>query len=483
MRKIVTSTLLLLTVITSYSQDEFLLFGNINSGSPKQEVKITTVTKQLKRDTIVANENGDYKLFLKYGENYKIKVQSENKLPLLFECKLVLPSNVKQCCYTPLNLSFRLFEQGQPTDTLFKDPIHIIKYEKNLNNFNYSVDIDFLVEQKKVEAKMEKQRLAYSKKKEKETEDSMRLEARYMNFIERGNLYFKAKNFTKAKEMYLSSLEVKPNREYPKYKLEDIKTEITLFNTKNNDTATIVYQEKPLIEPKIEKPKKTYTYLTSNDIDKLIQADIERHVKKNTNNNDSAKAAVALFNDVIKEAEKTFLKPKEEPKQIEEEKEQIAEKETQNEQENTKTDTDTAALIKEPIENIAVSNFEIIEIDTNQTTNEHFSESDMPIIEAPNEPFDYEKYQDSLKKIYIDERTVEINKSEEKTTTKVIINKNNEITIFIKVAHNWGGVFYFIEKTPKTLENISNAFFYASTGLKNEEKDAFQTKDSTTKSN
>jgi len=470
MRKIVYLTLFLFAAISAFSQDEFLIFGNIKTGSPQQEVTIAIRNTQRKKDTVVADANGDYKIFLKYGEDYSIKFLSNNKMPLKFKCLLKLPSYAKQCCYTPLNMSFRMFDKGQPTDSLFIEPIHSIKYENRIHNFNYSVDVDFLVEQRKVEAQMEKQRKAYNKKRQKEIEDSMRIESRYMSFIERGNLYFKAKNYTKAKEMYLASLEVKPEREYPKYKMEDIKTEVTLFNAKNIDTATIAYKEKPLVQPKKEKPRKTYTYLSSEDIDKLIQADIERHIKKNTNSSDSVKAAVALFNKTIEEADSTFMKPKETPKAVAKTKPIVQEPAVEE-------------AIEEPIVDEAANDFEIVEIDTLIEDNDTaFSEHDMPAIEAPVEQFNYEEYQDSLKEIYVNERTIEITKTEEKTTTKVIINKNNKITIYLKVNHNWGGIYYFIETTPKTLENISNAYFHTSTGLKDEEKEGVKT-DSINKNN
>ena len=83
-------------------------------------------------------------------------------------------------------------------------------------------------------------------------------------------------------------------------------------------------------------------------------------------------------------------------------------------------------------------------------------------------PFNKAAYQDSLLKIYPNERTIEIINDDYKKITKVIINREHLVTIYLKVEHKWGGVFFFIDNTPFPLENISKSYFEVATRLLSE---------------
>lgn len=441
------------------SQSEFLIYGNIR-GVDNKEVKIAFYSTAEDKDTLTVDKDGSYKLFLKYGTNYTFTFLSEEKLPLTFECHLNIPKWAKQCCYMPLEMPLRMFDKGSATDTLFQGTIYTIKYNNTLKNFDYAVDIDYLIESKKIEAKITQQQHVFNKKRQKEIQDSMLIEAQYMSFIQRGNMYYKAKNFSKAKEMYEESLKIKPNRDYPKYKMEDIKTEITLFKTKENDTAIIVMPvPKPIV--KKEEPKKVYTYLSPEEIDRLIMEDVKRHIESNTKNKDSVSATLALYENVIKKADSTFLSPTPNIKVNE-----VANVEPPL-QDAINTQQDIAEIeetvYKDTTEEIV--EYEIVEIDEPNQQLQEFSESSTAQVHIKEEPISYEEYQDSLRKIYPDTRTVETIKGETKTTTRVILNLAEEVTVYIRVKHDWGGVYYFIEKTPTVLENISAAYFYSITKI------------------
>jgi hypothetical protein len=44
------------------------------------------------------------------------------------------------------------------------------------------------------------------------------------------------------------------------------------------------------------------------------------------------------------------------------------------------------------------------------------------------------------------------------------------VTIFLKVEHQWGGIFFFKDNTPFPLENISKSYFEVATKLLSEQE-------------
>ncbi|NPA35282.1 MAG: hypothetical protein GXO47_00365 [Chlorobi bacterium] len=70
-----------------------------------------------------------------------------------------------------------------------------------------------------------------------------------------------------------------------------------------------------------------------------------------------------------------------------------------------------------------------------------------------------------LKKYYENGRTVEEFDLDRKHVTRVIIKKDGVFRVYMRVEHNWGGVFYFIDETPLGYFSITENLFKNRTGL------------------
>ena len=72
---------------------------------------------------------------------------------------------------------------------------------------------------------------------------------------------------------------------------------------------------------------------------------------------------------------------------------------------------------------------------------------------------------EELKKKYPDKKTVEVIEEKGKVTTRTVIHKDNKITVYLKVKHNWGGVYYFIDKSPLPIQSITRFYYEKHTNI------------------
>jgi len=70
-----------------------------------------------------------------------------------------------------------------------------------------------------------------------------------------------------------------------------------------------------------------------------------------------------------------------------------------------------------------------------------------------------------LKKEYADERTVEEYDFTDKHITRVIIRESNKYSVFFRVKHNWGGVYYFIDESPLGVFSVTESLFQRKTDI------------------
>jgi hypothetical protein len=70
---------------------------------------------------------------------------------------------------------------------------------------------------------------------------------------------------------------------------------------------------------------------------------------------------------------------------------------------------------------------------------------------------------EELKIKYPDEKTIEIFEEKGKKTTRVVINRDNKVTVYLKVEHPWGGIYYFIDNSPFPVQSITSTSFVKNT--------------------
>lgn len=71
-----------------------------------------------------------------------------------------------------------------------------------------------------------------------------------------------------------------------------------------------------------------------------------------------------------------------------------------------------------------------------------------------------------LATVYSNKKTVEEIVKPGKYITRVIMNIDNDITIYLKVKHSWGATFFFIDEVGQELRSINEQYFNLMTNLK-----------------
>ncbi len=70
-----------------------------------------------------------------------------------------------------------------------------------------------------------------------------------------------------------------------------------------------------------------------------------------------------------------------------------------------------------------------------------------------------------LKSVYPEDRTVEEYDFDDKHITRIIIREHNKYCAFLRVKHNWGGVYYFIDESPLGVFSVTESLFERKTTI------------------
>lgn len=435
------------------AQKEFMLYGTVKiEGESTIGTKIIIHPFEERPETQkVDDPSGQFKVFLKYGKDYVITLQHEGFVKLLFKVSTKLPSSLPQCCQSPVDISCHLFKPGGKYDSLFLKPFITIKYDTKLKGYNSSLDVDYYI--KKLFERTEQERIARAKEaqRRKRIADSMAIEKKYLEHITKGNLYFGSKQYDLAHKEYEEAHKVIPARQYPLYKMEDVKTEVARFFHGSDSIAKLnvdsIWKSR---QPDTSKPKQVYKRLTAEEVHAKMIRDVQNNMKKQGATDQAIKESFDYLDKAVTQVRLAKgdstphrkIEPILEPSRL-----------------------DTARTIAMPVPTLILPE-EPAQQESIKQEESPFApkQSEMhSVAEKKTAIYNEKKYQDSLLQKYPTIRTVEVQKDDYKTVTRVIINKNNHVDVFAKVEHKWGATFYFIENGPQQYENISESFFKVST--------------------
>lgn len=437
--RLVTILLLLFFAQIALAQSEFMIYGRVRQPDGNADSILLSVRspsdKGFKKDIYLVGK-GEYRIFMKYGNEYVFNYSKKGFLPLIFDVSTVLPPDKPQCCQTPLELSFRMIAEGSEFDDLFSGTFMDVRYENKLKGYNYDIDIDYHIQTMVREAQLNKLIAVSNELRRKKIADSMLIENKYFGYISRGNAYYAAKNYTAARETFNHALEVKPDRQYPRYKLEDIRTAEEKFGN-NSDSL--------LVRERVEKPK-TRTFEIPQIPAFVYNPPAQEVIAKQAADAIAKQVAATSASPEIAKERMAFMHSLTVPKDT-------------VPQPIVVPHRDTAVMIATQVETEM------------EVSIPHVGRADGALIrkEEQNKQtslavfFDDTSYQDSLRMHYPKFKTEVVEENLYKKTTRVFINKNNRVTIFMKVEHAWGGIYYFIDRTPLVPENISQGFFDAET--------------------
>ena len=251
---------------------------------------------------------------------------------------------------------------------------------------------------------------------------------------------FDAEQYSEALMFYKEAIDINPNALLPKYKIEDIKT---------------IYIKKELSIIKKEPVNKKISNKKKKDILKE-----EKEIKK--------KAEVEAFKKMNKDVDELKAELKQEDVDV--------------------VDIDEELVLEDSliIDNIAPdrdANMQKIKIKQQVKLKERKKDSLVLVNKKYNSPKVKQKVKtkkivvivknkdniieenNKLIKKYPNKKTVENIDKNGKHITRIIINIDNNVTIYLKVKYDWGAVYFFVDEVGKDLRSISENYFNVKTNL------------------
>ncbi|MDA3882057.1 MAG: hypothetical protein PF481_02115 [Bacteroidales bacterium] len=418
-------------------------------------------------------KSGSYLLKLPYGENYTISFSKPGYTTVEFEAQLVLPEDAQQCCYRPMEISFHFFEPDSMYAHLFRGTFHTIAYKQSLKGFNYDIDVDYMVQQRIVNYELFEKKKLMTKEGKAIREEEILTEKKYIALINQATKFYNSEHYYASRQLFNKASKLRPNRKYPQYKIEDIRTELERFENKAQilgvNVDSIVEQEFALLEPEqTEDTYPTYVPLTEEQVDSIFKQEIRKQIDLMAQSPEEKQELQSAMNDFYNE---TYVD--EDVIQVPVDTETpIAEPEPE---ERAVDFTSPEIPVEETIEPEPEMPVEVVEdpleetvIDTIQENQDKPEVSQQVIPQDPPdypEVVDYKTYQDSLRKRYPEERTVEYSETPNKKITRVILNNGEVVEVYTRVEHSWGATYYFMEEYPTGYQSIGYSAFMNRTRL------------------
>jgi len=330
-----------------------------------------------------------------------------------------------------------------------------------------------------------------SKKQEAHEGNALRKETvlqekQYLAFINQGTQLYNDKYFYAARRLFLEAKKIRPDRMYPQYKLEDIKTELERFEHKAEllgvNVDSLIQQELASLVPEPESTYPPYVPLTQEQIEQIFKQEVENQIILMADSpqevtrlmglmqeffrNDFTPDQIAVYDDeplIDEPFERTvdFTSPTvSEPSVVEVPAPVVVEDIV----ESTPIDEfieDVPYGVKEDVDTVSPS---VAPLVVEKPKQEPVRVSETQVRPLPK-VVDYSSYQDSLRRKYPEERTVEYFEDANRKVTRVFLNNGKVVEVYTRIIHSWGATYYYFEEYPSGYQSIGYSAFMSRTKL------------------
>ena len=238
---------LLLNSISSLAQEKYSIFGKVKIENGSLENTMITIYKNAeKKDSKIVDNSGKFNFDLEFGNDYMLVFSKEGFVTKKVSISTFVPNEIlnRDSQFPPFKFMVSLFPAYEGLDlSIFDQPMGMIMYDKELDDFDYDRDYDSQIrdairkaeeEARRKAAELEAKRLAQEKA--------------FKVAIQQGDNNFRAKKYEDSKIAYNNALTIKPKEEYPKIQIQKIDALLATQQAEAEKAAQLAAAEKALAE-------------------------------------------------------------------------------------------------------------------------------------------------------------------------------------------------------------------------------------------
>ncbi|RUT73477.1 hypothetical protein, partial [Ancylomarina longa] len=231
----------------SQAQQKYSIFGKVKIENGSLDNTIITIFKNaVKTDSKMVENSGKFNFDLEFGNDYMLVFSKEGFVTKKVSISTFVPADIlsRDSQFPPFKFMVSLFPAYKGLDlSIFDQPMGMIMYDKELDDFDYDRDYDSQIrdairraeeEARRRAAEFEAQRLAQ--------------ERTFNAAIQLGDINFRAKKYEDSKIAYKNALTIKPKEEYPKTQIQKIDALLASQQAEADKAAQLAAAEKALSE-------------------------------------------------------------------------------------------------------------------------------------------------------------------------------------------------------------------------------------------
>ncbi|MGQ1908309.1 hypothetical protein ACT3CE_00840 [Marinifilum sp. RC60d5] len=229
------------------AQEKYSITGKVIIEHGTIENTIISLFKNAeKQGSKVVESTGKFSYELDFGNDYIFEFSKEGFVTKKVSISTFVPDEVlsRDSQFPPFKFKISLFPAYKGLDlSIFDQPMGIIMYDKELDDFDYDRDYDSQIRDAIRKAEEEARKRA-----EELQAQRLAREKAYKEAIQKGDINFRAKKYEESKLAYNEGLVIKPDEEYPKSQIAKIDELLIGMQAELEEAARLAAEQKAIDE-------------------------------------------------------------------------------------------------------------------------------------------------------------------------------------------------------------------------------------------
>jgi len=245
--KLCTVVFLVFCSFSISAQEKYSVTGKVKIENGSIDNTFLTIYKNAnKLESKSIPSNGKFNYEMDFGHDYMFEFSKEGFVTKKVSISTFVPEDVlsRDSQFPPFKFAIDLFPAYEGLDlSIFDQPMAMIMYDKELDNFEYDTEYDAQIREAIEKAKEEARRRAAELEAQR-----LAKEKAYNAAIQKGDINFRGKKYEEAKMAYNEALAVKAEEQYPKSQITKIDELLAEQQQQAEEAARLAAERKALDE-------------------------------------------------------------------------------------------------------------------------------------------------------------------------------------------------------------------------------------------